>query len=778
VKLEHATTGPVLTSAGWPGLRLGPFACRATVDEKVLSGRAADGTDSAEPLLVAVLSQSGYTLTQRVKSISANALAIHSELMCEMQTPSALNEIVLLEGPALLGSEQGAVRVLRNGGAGPPVGTLSDEAGTERKEESSQVYWVAYNRKDAIALLVGFLTFDRWIGRITTRTTSDGREVQLSIGFDASDVLLEPGEQVRLEEVVLMTGPDPWALLESYADLVKEKYAIRPLPQSPVSWCSWYPYRLGVTEKLLLDNAVMARERLKPFGFRYVEADLGWEKDHLPSTFEANDQFPHGLKWLSERMAEMGFVLGVWKAPWTISEFDPISKEHPDWLHKDESGKPVSVGPWFWEPHGDVYVLDLSNPEAIEWLRLKVASLAQRGVGYFKWDFLSAAHSGDLRKRHDPRVATGAFEAARIGSQVMHEAVTSVNPDAVNLNCNGLMMPGVGIFEILYACSDTGNTGYIDWDFQKRNFTNLAAQLFKHGRWGILQPSCTCVGLPGTIEEARLRATVTFMSGGELNIGDDLTVLPEDRWEVLLSILPLHGRAAKPLDLFEPMTGIIAVVAGGQEDEAEKAKTDESVASSVWRLHMKTDWDEWDLIALFNYDAAFKLFRVPLATLGLDPNEEHVGYEFWSRQFLGPVPDTLGPKRDYMHDYTHPGDARRLLHRSAPDVVEAEWFGPAAKLIAIRRAREHPWVVGASFHQSCGTELQRVRWDSRHLRLSGELHRPTGSLGEITVTGLAGHAPKASVAGREVHARPGANGSIVVPVEASADVTPWEIRWV
>ena len=777
MKLEHTREGPIVVSAAWPGLRLGPFVCRASVDGKVLAAGEVSATTGADQRLTARLNDSGYTISKTVKTISPNALVITSELTCEMQVPSVLNEIVLLDGPALLGSEQGAVRLLRNGVPDPPVRALADAAATQAKEESSLTYWVAYNPKDRFALLIGFLTFDRWMGRVTTRTSPDGRDVQISIGFDACDVLLQPGEQVKLEDVVLMTGSDPWALLESYADLVKEKYSIEPLPESPVSWCSWYPYRLGVTENLLLQNADIARERLKPFGFRYVEADLGWEKGHLPSTFEENDQFPHGLKWLSEKLADKGFVLGAWKAPWTISEFDPVAKEHSDWLHKDDSGKLVSVGPWYWEPHGDVYVLDLSNPEAGEWLRQKVTSLAKRGVGYFKWDFLSAAHAGNLRRRHDPRIATGGFEAARIGSRVMHEAVKSVNPEAINLNCNGVMMPGVGIFELLYACNDTGNTGHIDWGFQKMNFTHLAAQFFKHGRWGILKPSCTCVGLPGTIEEARLRATVTFMSGGELNIGDDLTVLPEDRWDVLVSILPLHGKAAKPVDLFEPMTSSVPVVAGGQEDEAGNARTDESRASSVWHLHLKADWDEWDLVALFNYDAGFTLFRVGLAAVGLNPDEGHVGYEFWSRQFLGSVPDTLGPKRDYVHDYTHPGDARRLLHRSDPATIEAQWFGPAAKLLAIRRSREHPWVVGTSFHQSCGMELRKVRWDPKRLCLSGELHRPAGSRGEIIVTGLAGHTPKATVAGREAHVRPAASGSIVLSVEAVSEATPWEIRW-
>jgi hypothetical protein len=62
-----------------------------------------------------------------------------------------------------------------------------------------------------------------------------------------------------------------------------------------------------------------------------------------------------------------------------------------------------------------------------------------------------------------------------------------------------------------------GNTG-IGFDHLRHVYTTVAAHLFKNHRWGLLQPSCLVVGLPGTLEEARVRATVAFITGGHIDI--------------------------------------------------------------------------------------------------------------------------------------------------------------------------------------------------------------------------------------------------------------------
>ena len=120
----------------------------------------------------------------------------------------------------------------------------------------------------------------------------------------------------------------------------------------------------------------------------------------------------------------------------------------------------------------------------------------------------------------------------------------------------------LAIAEINYANIDTGNTG-LGWRHLREVYTSFACHLFKN-HWAMLQPSCLVVGLPGTLEEARIRATVTFMGAGHVDIGDNLTNMPEDRWSVLLASLPPNDTPAKPVDLFEPIaTGHLHYLASG-----------------------------------------------------------------------------------------------------------------------------------------------------------------------------------------------------------------------
>jgi alpha-galactosidase len=691
-----------------------------------------------------------------------------------------LNHVSLLElaspGRAGFGDGEESARIYEEAGYFACVRGIAEQAPTpavySRPPEptendphalaqgTSRTVWELHNPTVGQALLVGFDSFERWMGVVRMAFAEGAGVTTWTLAFDGGDLRVEPAEELALESVVWMMDPDPWRLLERWGEHVQRKHDLRPPGRSPVSWCSWYPYRLTVSEELVLANAQVAATRLKPLGLSIMEVDLGWEAGFLPSEYRENDQFAHGLGWLSERLGEYGFALGAWNAPFTVSEFQSMAKEHPEWLLRDAGGRPASFGRWYWEPHGDTHVVDLTHPGAQAWLRENIASLARRGVRYLKCDFISAVHAASLRHRHDPRiVGGGGFEAGRLGCRIIRDEMAAVDPDALILNCSHLEMPGLGLFGLLYTCYDTGNTGYVGWRHLRDVYTAVACHLYQQGRWGIIEPSCLCVGPPGTLEEARVRATATFLCGGEVNISDDLTRLPEDRWQVLLSVLPPLSKPAKPVDLFD------------------------GEYPSVWHLRVEADWDSWDLVGLFNFDLPSgryhygdpesRTFRVPLERLGLDPTETDWAYEFWSGAFLGEANKALEPtfsggcERD-------PGEVQA---HEVSGALEFTFFGPAVKLVALRRARPHPWVVGTGFHQSVGAELRGVRWDETAGELRGELHRPAGHSGSITVAAPGRGEPAATVAGRPAPVCPGAAGAWVLPIVCAADVTPWTVRF-
>jgi hypothetical protein len=552
------------------------------------------------------------------------------------------------------------------------------------------------------------------------------------------------------------------------------------VPKPFANWCSWYPYRLRVSEDLIVETARQARARhLDTLGLRSLQADLGWEKDNIPTYFEENERFGRGLQWLANQLRSLGFDLGVWKGFTCVGENHSIARHHPDWLVRGPDGRPVDGGPWFWEPHDRMFTLDITHPDVQAWISEQVGSLWRRGVRYLKWDFGGNILAGG--RRHNPAIASsGAVEGMRVAATLVHRAM-HVDKGGLVLNCTGCETGALGLFPLIYTNMDTGNSG-IGFHHLRTVYTSLAAHMFKNHRWGLLQPSCLVVGPPGTLEEARLRATVTFLTSGHTDISDDLPRLPEDRWRVLLATLPPLPKPARAIDLFHPVRiGVESYVAQCKGESAAARESTEPQGACVWHARVEADWDQWDLVAFLNWfepegevsgHTVPMRFQVDLGALGLNPRGTYWGHEFWSGQFLGRIPCPARPAAAYRH----PGDTVALVTESAPGILSVAFQGPAAKLLVIRRPRMHPWPVGTTFHQSGGLDLARVTWDACRQILSGELHRPPGENGMIVLAGIPAAARVvAMVDGRSVPVQRSANGSLALSVSTVKGVTGWRI---
>ncbi|OGV61974.1 MAG: hypothetical protein A3K19_30520 [Lentisphaerae bacterium RIFOXYB12_FULL_65_16] len=786
-----------LRADGWPGFEVGPLlpSVRLTGSDLTPTACRPGREDRSTSVSIEYVFGDVAVLCLTFRHAGKDGLRLDASLRNSSPEGQVLNHVTLLETRSshpkrFCGVSCRDARVLEQGnywGRVRPFTQDPEQAGTagnqepndsgKPKQSTSNLLWMLYDRAARRSWLVGYRSSERWLGSVCTELGPD--HVSWQLGFDGGDLLLPPGEEIALESVLFLVGPDPFRLLANYGDAVHELHRPTMPDRPPVSWCSWYPYRLGVSEEKVLRDAQVAAERLKPLGLSIMELDLGWEKGNLPSTFEENERFPHGLKWLAGKLHALGFDLGVWKAPYTISEFDPVVTEHPDFLIHDGHGKPAAYWEWFWDPHGKVFILDLSHPGAQAWLAAKMKSLHDRGVRYLKADFIGCVAHDLAKHRHDRSVVTGGgTEALRIGARIVRESL----PDALLLNCGGPEMPGTGWWPLLYSCSDTGNSGFINLDFQRKNHQGMAVHLFKNRRWGILQPSCLVVGLPGTLEEARLRATVAFMVGGQVDISDNLATLPEDRWDILTATLPPLGITAKPVDLFDPVCDKAGFdyTATCRGEKKPGTPPREHAPGSVWHMHVRTDWDEWDLVGVFSFDGSapgappqISCYSLPLSLFGVSDVRPRWCYEFWSRQFLGATTD---PRND-RNAYRHPGDYQDLVVGGTAERLDVGFFGPAAKLLCLRRTRPHPWVVGTSFHQSCGTELRHVKWDASRHTLRGEVHRPRGETGFIVVSGSGRVIVSAHVAGRTVTPRRGANGGWWLPVTMTADPVAWSIKF-
>ncbi|MBS0633123.1 MAG: alpha-galactosidase [Verrucomicrobia bacterium] len=748
----------------------------------------------------------GLELTQQITAETKGRLRVTSRLRNGSAQGCVLNHVTLFAATRLeLGTSAADVRILEQSAYLARVRTPRQMlTGSDRLKALdgtagafvSETHTVFYNPAARAGLLIGFETVDRWLPKIAGRMfAAAGRSLSgadnvdggaaltpvetaslkkvprfrsFTIGFDGGDLAVAPGETVALGDFVLEAGRDPLALLGAHGDRIKRINRFPAPPKPLANWCSWYPYRLGVTEERVLATARAARARhLDRLGLRIVQLDLGWEKDNLPTSFEENERFGRGLGWLSGELRREGFQLGVWVGVLCIADTHPVAREHPEWLLRGADGQPRNNYNWFWAPFCPVYALDVTHPGAQAWLRENFTALARKGVRFVKWDFAGVVTTKELRGRHDPRrLSGGAREAVRTAFRIAQEALDSQGEKALMIDCSGTDLAAAGIAGLSYAVMDTGNTG-LGWRHLRDVYTSYACHLFKQ-RWALLQPSCLVTGLPGTLEEARIRATATFMGAGHVDLGDDLTKLPEDRWNVLLATLPPNDTPATPIDLFHPIrTGTLPYLTLVKAQPDELPREGEPQGACVWVLPVRADWDEWTLVAVFNWDEPTvekgsgvnlaRRYQVEFERLGFPGKPRLWAHEFWSGQFLGEIPRLPQP----ADSYRHPGDFSDPILTFCSFLFDIGFHGPAVKLLILRRPRAHPWPVGTSFHQSGGRELSDVRWEVKTHTLSGKLHRPPGESGHIFI----------AVPGPD-----GAVGTSKISLTTTADVTAWSIR--
>jgi len=353
-----------LSCPDWSGFGLEGLQPSLTLDGRDLEPRAAAVREAVGERSIEYRFDGDVRLTLTVEPavLGSGAFVVRPVLELVRGSTATLNRLRLLtslpNGKAAFGKEPRRVRVLLEQGYSARVAPLlaieaktasvSAEPNTEQKPQSgsSAMYWLAYDRGVRQAFLVGFLSSERFLGRVDITVAPSGKVERWEIGFDGGDTLMSGGRAIALEDFVLAVGADPWRLLEEYADSVSARHHPVFPDKPPVSWCSWYPYRLSVSDERILANARVAEGRLRPLGLTIMETDLGWETGYLPSSFQENAQFPRGLGWLARELGALGFDLGVWKAPYTVSEFDPVVKEHPEWLIQDSSGSTATSTFW------------------------------------------------------------------------------------------------------------------------------------------------------------------------------------------------------------------------------------------------------------------------------------------------------------------------------------------------------------------------------------------------------------------------------------------------
>jgi len=538
------------------------------------------------------------------------------------------------------------------------------------------------NRQQTLSL--GYLRNRNSLGRLQLLRVNENELSLIAESVFNPGFILKKSQEISSDKCVLVWGDDPYPTLEAYADLMAGEIK-KPATQIVNGWCNWF-YTMDVFDETeILRNAELAAKELKPYGLEYIQIDEGFQTAH--GEWQGNARFPHGLKWLCDRIKDLGLKPGIWIAPFVISENTRLFNQHPECLVKDAAGQPVRIGPWPSENtdwyKGETpkrYCLDLTHPLAERWFTGLIDTVVNHwGFEMIKVDFVSWTVFS----------ANRFYDAGATPAQVYQKAMRimrSVAGEKCHIldcgpgNISGEFINSLRIEYDQFYGPDAAWTQY----FGGTSCSAGAAgkRYFYHNKIWTNDIDHVCLDVL-SLPKAQAAATLIGLSGGNVMSGDRLLNLEPTRMEILKKIFPATIEATRPVDLLE---------------------TD---PQTIFAGKIIRNFAQWDVVAFFNPDLKESRTRkLPLHRMWLDSTKTYLAFDFWNESFAGEITQQIEVT-------VNPG---------------------SVALFALHEKTAYPQIIGTNRHVKQGAvELVAARFDTATQVLSATSVSPVGSVHSVYI---------------------------------------------
>jgi len=557
-----------------------------------------------------------------------------------------------------------------------------------------------------------FLTFDRAECLIES-SWDEARNVPLvSAWTDFQGTPLLPGASMDTEVFRIGLESEPHASLEAWGDAVYQHYHPPLWHNIPGGWLGWSwvdPLYVERYEDVVHRNIRAVRNRLKldQNDIQYVWVSIGNLKDELPGNWLNwnYDRFPAGPEALVADLGSLHFTLGLWTGMFWMSAkiTDEVEELKNAWLKYQ--GKPIVI---VHRDLGPMYVPDPTHPDTQAFIHKVYSTYRKWGVRYYMLDFTDAI-AGNTPGTHPN---DGYYDKTKInGPQAWREGYRAIRAaagdDTYLLTCDATFEP-IGYGNGQRVGSDYGegralygpNKGFYPGtfvinkpDYWTSHRTGICSMMyyFCHRKLYLSDSgNVMSIDKPIPLGDAQISATVFGINGGPVMLGDDVDRMDEDRMLMVRTIFPRLPEAARPVDMFDYV---------------------ELDYPQVFHLKVEREWDNWDLLAVFNLGEHTLTRTIPLERLKLDPKGSYSVFDFWNLRYQGV--ETSGA----------------ITVEVPPDSV---------KLLRIAAYRDYPWLLSTDMHIRQGqAEILDCKWDEDAMTLTIRAQRPAGHEGSIYA-----HAPK------------------------------------
>lgn len=232
----------------------------------------------------------------------------------------------------------------------------------------------------------------------------------------------------------------------TYDEVFDNYFGLFDMPETRTGmmsgYTSWYNYFQKIDEEIILRD-LNGLDPVKD-DVSIFQIDDGYET-FVGDWIDPNPaRFPNGMGYIAQKIHDKGYKAGIWLAPFSVQKVSRTAKEHPDWLVKDENGKPLQ-GVLAW---GGAYILDIYNKEVRAYLK----EVFDTVLNVWKFDMvkLDFLYSQCLY----PRNGKCRGEIMREAMKLLRELVG----DKLLLGCGVPMAPSFGLVDACRISCDVDLT--------------------------------------------------------------------------------------------------------------------------------------------------------------------------------------------------------------------------------------------------------------------------------------------------------------------------------